>query len=180
MPKRLVLVWRAAGAGRCAVCRLPALSRRLAGVAALGIFLAALSCHLAESCLVCPWTEDIAQRTPSAALALEVLCAGCRQFLDRAADPHRLLRPAHVLRASLGAFCAASCRRVLHCIGHERAGALGWAAGFPQAGCRRAPCTGGGLLPAASGNGAVLVRGAAVFLADSANPYPGDAGCQSL
>ena len=35
---------------------------------------------------------------------LACFCAGRGQFLHRPANPHRLLRPAYVLRASLGAF----------------------------------------------------------------------------
>ena len=50
------------------------------------------------------------QGPASAAVAADLFCAGRGQLLDRAADPHRLLRPAHVLCASLGAFRAASCR----------------------------------------------------------------------
>ncbi len=103
---------------------LPLLPGGSAFLDALGIFLADLSGHRADPGLVFSGTETPAERSASAAVAAALFRAGGGQLLDRAADPHRLLRPAHVLRASLGAFRAASFRRLLHRAGHERAGAV--------------------------------------------------------
>src|SRR6185503_8117758 len=97
---------RAALRRRAALRPYLAISRRHAGLDALGILLAGVSRHRTHACLVLPRIAGAAKIRTSAVMAQHLFRARRGLALHRVANPYRLLRPAHVLRAPLGTFRA--------------------------------------------------------------------------